>query len=109
MAGRGRSPRQSNTQVRGRKLTVRQMTDEERVEYGLPLTGADAVRAEMESINEERMMDFGWGTEGEDVLDRESTPGQPELQIKQEGCGISDGDTWEPYFEQRVEEFIGGK
>jgi len=36
-----------NTTVRGGKITKRKMTDEERKLYGLPLTGGDAVRAEM--------------------------------------------------------------
>jgi len=54
-----------NTTIKGGKLTKRQMTDEERKLYGLPLVGKAKIEAEMTSINDDRMMKFSW--EDEDV------------------------------------------
>lgn len=51
------------TTVRGRNLVKRQMTPEERKKYGPPLTGRDAAVAEMQAINEERMLRLGWEDE----------------------------------------------
>lgn len=57
MASKTRFTRRlSNTTPRGKNLVKRQMTEEERKLYGLPLTGKAKVEAETEAINEERML-----------------------------------------------------